>query len=107
MFVYVCGRAPQRPCCESPRLRDTVLWPCSGISCSAAVPYRAETGDGGPLLCCAVTCYVVLLQNKFYSCALSDPNLAKLVGPVLPISCTTGGSKDVKPGSAMSGECNV
>jgi hypothetical protein len=46
-------------------------------------------------------------QSKFYSCQLTDPGVAKIVGPVLPLHCTTGGQKgDKGGGSAMSGECD-
>jgi hypothetical protein len=42
-------------------------------------------------------------QNKYYSCALTDPALARIVGPVLPLSCSTGASKAVTAGSALAG----
>lgn len=52
-------------------------------------------------------CNMGLLYNertalKEYQCQLSDPSIAKIIGPWLPISCTTGGADGSTSSSSKS-----
>lgn len=52
-------------------------------------------------------CNTGLLYNersaqKEYQCTLSDPNIARIIGPVLPITCKTSGSNGAQTTSSSA-----
>ncbi|KAI8473210.1 MAG: hypothetical protein J3K34DRAFT_519217 [Monoraphidium minutum] len=71
-------------------------------TCTSDAACAAKTGAGPAATCASGLAWAERSRQKHYSCSLSDPSIASVVGPVLAFSCSAVGP-DGQPSGAVAG----
>lgn len=75
---------------------------CSMCSSDAACAAKAGAKAGKGATCASGLTFAERSREKHYSCSLSDPSIAQVVGPVLAFSCSTVGPNG-QPAAGVGG----